>query len=133
MMSEGIFHIAKADDWAAAKESGRYEWSTRDARLADVGYIHCSFATQVAMVANLVYTDAPEPLVLLRINPAAVTATIQIESLDGGNERFPHIYGPLEVGWVTDVFAFDRNPAGRFELPSLPSHHHATDNIAKSS
>jgi uncharacterized protein (DUF952 family) len=73
------------------------------------------------MVANLVYSDATEPLVLLRINPAAVTATIQIECVDGASEHFPHIYGPLEVKWVTDVTAFERNPAGEFELPAVPT------------
>jgi uncharacterized protein (DUF952 family) len=117
-VSDGIFHIAAATDWESAKESGSYELSTRGASLAEVGYIHCSFASQVAMVANAVYADSTEPLVLLRINPAVVTATIQIENLDGGTEHFPHIYGPLDVAWVSEVFALDRNPAGKFELPA---------------
>jgi uncharacterized protein (DUF952 family) len=117
-MSDGIFHIAAAADWETAKESGSYDRSTRGASLAEVGYIHCSFASQVAMVANAVYGNSTEPLVLLRINPAAVTATIHIENLDGGTEHFPHIYGPLETVWVTEVFALDRNPAGEFELPA---------------
>jgi uncharacterized protein (DUF952 family) len=116
-MSDGIFHIAAAADWAAAQHSGSYELSTRDATLAEVGFIHCSFASQVAMVANAVYADEQEPLVLLRINPAAVVATIQVENLDGGAEHFPHIYGALDVSWVTQVFEFDRGATGEFELP----------------
>jgi uncharacterized protein (DUF952 family) len=56
-------------------------------------------------------------LALLVIDPELVTAEIHCE--DGGNGNFyPHIYGPLNVGAVTAVVAFEPNSDGSFELPA---------------
>jgi uncharacterized protein (DUF952 family) len=97
---EPIFHIADEADWYAAAAAGAYTRSTRGKSLEEVGFIHCSFAHQVAGVAKFSYADASEPLVLLRIDPQRVTAPIQID--DG----FPHIYGPLHTDAVTEVQPF---------------------------
>jgi uncharacterized protein (DUF952 family) len=36
---------------------------------------------------------------------------------DGGNELFPHIYGPLETSAVERVVSLRRNADGSFRLP----------------
>ena len=47
-----LFHIALPEDWVAAQVAGAYTVSTRGRTLADEGYIHCSFADQVAATAG---------------------------------------------------------------------------------
>lgn len=112
-----IFHVTTADCWADAQAAGEYRWSTRGQTLAEVGFIHNSFLEQVERVADFVYSGVPT-VVLLAIDPGRVTAEIRVENLDGGDELFPHIYGPLPVGAVIDVRTLHANAAGRFRLPT---------------
>jgi uncharacterized protein (DUF952 family) len=101
--STRIFHIATAREWADAATAGSYTRSTRGRSLAEVGYLHASYADQVAGVHAAIYADCDEPLVLLEIDPALVAAEIKVESLYGSTERYPHIYGPLEIDAVVSV------------------------------
>ena len=55
-----IYHIARARDWQDAHQSGVYQVSTRDRTLQEVGFIHCSYAHQVAGVANAFYQGEPD-------------------------------------------------------------------------
>jgi uncharacterized protein (DUF952 family) len=101
-----IYHIAVATDWEDARASGEYRMSTRGARLEDVGFIHASFAHQLERIGALIYGDASEPLVVLVIDPKLLGSPVKVESLDGGTEEFPHIYGPLPASAVVDVRAW---------------------------
>lgn len=114
-----IYHLTTPALWAAAVADGHYEQSTRDASLADVGFIHGSFASQVLTVAGFVYADWHQPLVLLTIDPTLVTAPIKVENTSGGEEQFPHIYGPLNVSAVTAVVDFGRDGTGHYVLPDV--------------
>jgi glutathione S-transferase len=111
-----LYHITTAADWAAAREAGEYRLSTRGKTLAEVGFIHSSHAHQVTRVADAVYRGT-RGLVLLVIDPAAVRAEIREEPLGGTGERFPHIYGPLNVDAVVEVLPFEPAEDGTFELP----------------
>ena len=113
-----IFHVTAREDWHVAQASGSYQLSTRGKTLAEVGFIHCSTADQVTRVANLLYRGV-SGLVLLVIDRARVTSPIRDESPDGGPERFPHIYGPLNLDAVVEVLPFEPNPDGTFSLPQL--------------
>jgi anti-anti-sigma factor len=97
-----VFHIALADDWAAAQASGEYTTSTRGRTLADEGFIHCSFADQVETTADRFYRDVTDAVVL-RIDWRRLTSRVLVEDLLGTGERFPHIYGPIPVTAVVDV------------------------------
>ena len=99
-MTDPIFHIADAALWDDAVAAGAYEQSTRGQTLAEVGFIHCSYAHQVQSVADVIYKDAPGPLVLLTIDPDRVMSAIQVD------DDFPHIYGPLNADAVTEVRPF---------------------------
>ena len=90
--------------------------STRGRTLEEVGFIHCSQRSQVEPVANAVYQGA-EDLVLLSIDPDRVRSEIRYEHVDGWDEPFPHIYGPLNTDAVVDVSPFSPGPAGRFSFP----------------
>jgi len=55
-------------------------------------------------------------LVLLCIDSAKVKAEIRYEDIEG-REKYPHIYGPLNVDSVIKVLNFEPNKNGRFKLP----------------
>jgi uncharacterized protein (DUF952 family) len=95
---EHIFHVTRADDWWAAQAGGTYRVSTRDRTLEEEGFIHCSYAHQVGHVVRTYFRDV-EPLLVLVIDRRLVKADIREEST-GGEERFPHIYGPLNLDAV---------------------------------
>src|SRR6266508_3786522 len=104
MSPELIFHIARSSEWRAALPTGEYRISTRDATLDEVGFIHCSYAHQVDRSARLVYADDDaSDLVVLTIDLARVPAEIRHQNVGGGDEAFPHIYGPLPVAAVLDI------------------------------
>ncbi len=120
-----ILHITKREQWEQAKLTGVYRGDTLDSD----GFIHCSTPQQVIEVANAFF-HAQKGLVLLCITSERVRAEIRHESLEGG-ERFPHVYGPLNVDAVVKVLDFEPDEDGKFELPGEiardprgPSIHH---------
>ena len=103
-----LFHIALPEDWSAAQAAGTYTISSRGVTLAEEGYIHCSFAEQVAATAKRFYGDVAE-VVLLQIDPEQLTSPVVVEDLVGSGEPFPHIYGPLDLAAVVAVDTADPN------------------------
>jgi uncharacterized protein (DUF952 family) len=102
-LDERLWHLASADDWERALAGGGpYEMSTVGRTLSDEGFIHCSFADQVAATARRFYAGRAD-VVVLEIDPARLTAPVRVENLDGGEEQFPHLYGPLPIDAVLGV------------------------------
>jgi len=99
--TQPLFHLALADDWAAAQASGSYRISTLGLRLEQVGFIHASQADQVAGTYQRFYADAGE-VVLLSIDPQRLQHPLRADPTPGG-ELFPHLYGPLPISAVTAV------------------------------
>jgi uncharacterized protein (DUF952 family) len=114
--SEKIFHLTTPADWSRAVADGVYRLSTRDRSLEQVGFVHCSYRDQVLGVAELLYGDAAE-LVLLVLDPRRLASPVRAENLEGGQELFPHLYGPLEVSAVVRALPVRRSADGRFRLP----------------
>jgi glutathione S-transferase len=113
---EPIFHIAEAAEWDEAFAEGEYRKSTLGYTLDQAGFIHCSRRDQLEAVANAVYGDRYD-LVLLLIDREKVHAEIRDENLEGGSELFPHIYGPLNLDAVMSVLPFAPGVDGRFAGP----------------
>lgn len=111
-MTGPIYHCSLVSDWTAAKAAGEYTVSTRGRTLAHEGFLHASYADQVAGVLQRFYADVTEPLVLLVIDPDRLTVPVVPESPPGVAEKFPHIYGPLDPGAVTDVVPLRRGVDG---------------------
>ena len=88
--------------------------------LAAEGFIHCSTPEQVVKVANHYY-QGQTGLVLLCIDESKLQAELRFEAPDGpaieGENRFPHIYGPLNTNAVTDVLDFEPGADGTFTMP----------------
>src|SRR5262249_30214028 len=109
-----LLHITERAVWESAAEAGAYQMSTRGVSLAQQGFIHCSLRHQLRGVAEAIYADADD-LVVLVIDPAKLTSPVRYEAGDGtpGGEKYPHIYGSLPVTAVTAVIAVTRRAARR--------------------
>lgn len=101
MVDGPIYHLALKGDWES-EPSRPYATSTLGKTLAEQGFIHCSFAAQVQQIGDMVYR-ARGDVVLLEIDPARLAATIQVENREGGEDAFPHIYGPINRDAVARV------------------------------
>ena len=84
--------------------------------LATEGFLHASTAEQVAGSANRFYRGRPG-LVVLRIDPARVSAPIRWEQSTHSPDPFPHIHGPLNLDAVTAVVPMVADGSGRFSWP----------------
>lgn len=113
MSVERLFHITTAADADAARVAGEY----RPAAFAREGFIHCSYARQVAATANRIFRGRTD-LVLLEIDAARLTSAVVVENLDGGAELYPHIYGPLPIVAVRRIHRFPAESDGTFTLPA---------------
>lgn len=109
-----IYHIATVADWERARRDGAYTTSTRGRTLEQEGFIHASTAGQTAATANRFYGGIGEPLVVLVIDADRLAAPLAYDEVPGSPERFPHIYGPLNLDAVVDVLPLDPGPDGTF-------------------
>ena len=119
--SSFILHLAGDTAWAEAARAGVY---TADS-LATEGFIHCSTPPQVIPVANRLFHNRHD-LVLLQIDTAQLDAAIRYENLEGGTELYPHVYGPLPVSAVVRATPFPPDADGAFtDQQLLPEMAHA--------
>jgi uncharacterized protein (DUF952 family) len=117
-----ICHVTTAAEWNAALDTGSYRRSTRGASLEEVGFIHLSDAEQLPRVADFLYRDTAEPLVVLSLESDGVLAAgAELRWEDGGaGEKFPHLYGPIELPWVLAAWPAGFGADGAFAWP-LPA------------
>ena len=102
-----VYHAALASEWEAAQASGSYEISSLGLTLAEVGFIHASFARQVPGVLKRYYQDVEGPLVVLHLDVRKLGQRLRVEAL-GSREEFPHVYGPIEPDDVVAVDVVER-------------------------
>jgi uncharacterized protein (DUF952 family) len=98
-----IFHIIRRGEWLGALERGDYVPPS----LGSEGFIHCSTAGQVSPTAKRWFAGVPD-LLVLRIDTELLTAELKYEAPRNGgperqNERFPHLYGTLNLNAVVEV------------------------------
>jgi uncharacterized protein (DUF952 family) len=108
-----ILHITTEAAWQTAVAAGAYHTDS----LASEGFIHCSTIEQLLMPANERYAGRTD-LILLKIDPARLTADLIYEDCYESGHQFPHIYGSLNLEAVTDFISFPPNPDGTFSLPT---------------
>lgn len=118
-----LLHLAERRYWDEARSTGVYRRSTRGASLDDVGFVHASTGSQMAAVADAVYADmAAEDLVLLLVDETVLarrSVPVRWESPDGGQERFPHLYGPIPASAVVAALPVTTDSSGNLCLPDL--------------
>jgi uncharacterized protein (DUF952 family) len=112
-----IYHITAREALLAARESGEY----RAESLSDQGFIHFAGAHQLLGVAGRFYAGR-QGLVLLVVDVSRLRAELKYELADhphpSADQLFPHLYGPLNVDAVIDVYDFEPDAGGRFSLPA---------------
>lgn len=113
-MTDPIFHMCKATEWADAQTVGHYAGSSQDK--AD-GFIHFSNAAQLPGSAAKHRAGQPG-LVLLTVDPDRLGPALKWEPSRGG-QLFPHLYGPLPLDAVIRI---DAAPLGPDGVPVLPPH-----------
>jgi uncharacterized protein (DUF952 family) len=129
-----VVHLTTVTQWADSQRAG----VVRPASLVTEGFVHCSRLDQIADVANRFYRGC-EGLVLLVIPVAACVPELRWEPPahpDGSaastqesspqesspqdlSAVFPHLYGPIDAGWVSAVVDFAPGADGLFIAPVL--------------
>jgi uncharacterized protein (DUF952 family) len=102
-----LFHIIAPDAWADAVAKGEYRPSSLDTE----GFVHFSFAGQVAATANLRYGDEAD-LVVVEVDPGAVAAELRVEDSYGSGTEFPHLYGAIPTAAARAVVPLTRDAHG---------------------
>lgn len=92
-----IYHIVLPEKWEEIKDKSFYQAES----LAAEGFIHCSYADQLDGVLERYYSNAKE-VVVLSIDANALTSPLVSEP-STNNEPYPHIYGPINMGAVTQA------------------------------
>jgi uncharacterized protein (DUF952 family) len=112
-----LFHITTRAEIDAARTAGEY----RPGGFAREGFIHCSYGPQVEATAARHFAGLTG-LVLLEIDREALLCGVVDENLSGGDELFPHVYGPLPLAAVIAVHPFSGSfPTGPAEAgPHVP-------------
>lgn len=109
-----ILHIIPAEEWDRVKEQQFYFSD----RLKTEGFIRCATREQVLNAVEFIYKEKIS-LKLLYIDSQRVEAPIVYEDVYKTGEKFPHIYGALNLNAVIKVVDFKPNENGAFELQVL--------------
>ena len=97
-----IFHVTEPARWERSLREGTHTGSTRNAELADVGFIHCSSAAQWPGVVQRYYDGVPA-LLLLHVDESRLTVPVVDEPVGASGETFAHAYGPIDLAAVVEV------------------------------
>jgi uncharacterized protein (DUF952 family) len=109
-----IYKICPASAWREAERQGVYRGSAVDLR---DGFVHFSTASQLAeTVAKHFFGQTG--LFLIAVDADALGEALRWEP-SRNEELFPHLYGELDLGAVTDVLELRTRPDGTHEIPEL--------------
>ena len=93
-----VYKILRADEWAAAQTTERYQGSVDDLR---DGFVHLSTGGQVPGTLDR-YFSGETGLMLLAVDAESLGGELRWETSTGGN-TYPHYYGALPMAAVTEV------------------------------
>lgn len=111
-----IYKICSAPAWREAERQGVYRGSADDVR---DGFIHFSTAPQLTETARK-YFFGQTALFVVAVDADALGDDLRWETSRGG-DLFPHLYGELDLGAVTDVMDLHARGDGGHDMPELPS------------
>ena len=110
-----IYHMCRADEWAAAVAAGSYPGSSQDQ--AD-GFMHFSTAAQIVESARR-HRAGQDGLLLIAVDAARLGDRLKWETSRGG-DLFPHLYGLLAPAESASVRPLPLGPDGTHVFPELP-------------
>lgn len=107
-----LFHIFEKARWIATQGSGEY---TPDA-FEKEGFIHLSSKHQLKATAERYY-KGQTGLGVLKVEISKLKAPLKFENLTGGEELFPHLYGPLNLDAVSQIVFLGLTHGGEILWP----------------
>jgi uncharacterized protein (DUF952 family) len=113
-MTQIIYHMCRADEWAAAVAAGTYRGSSQDQ--AD-GFIHFSTKEQIVESARR-HRAGQAGLLLLAVDATRLGDRLKWEKSRAG-DLFPHLYGPLAPTESASVRPLPLGPDGLHVFPQL--------------
>lgn len=109
-----IYKICSASAWREAERQGVYRGSADDIR---DGFIHFSLPSQLAETARKHFLGQTG-LFLVEVDADALGDALRWEP-SRGDELFPHLYGELDLGAVTNVLDMPARADGSHDIPEL--------------
>ena len=109
-----IYKICSASAWREAERQGVYRGSADDLR---DGFIHFSLPSQVAETARRHFLGQTG-LFLIEVDADALGDALRWEP-SRDDELFPHLYGELDLGAVTNVLDMHTRADGSHDIPEL--------------
>ena len=103
-----IYHIAIKAEWESQSSEPTYAPN----RYQEDGFIHCSEQHQLERVAERNFRSRDD-LLILELMPTKLEPETRYEQ--GGKEKFPHIYGPINKDAVRRTMNIRCNDDGYFE------------------
>jgi uncharacterized protein (DUF952 family) len=99
MTDNKLFKIMTKDAWATFQNTGVFKGTPLD--IAD-GYLHCSTIHQYLKVRKKFFANESD-VMLLHLDVSKISAPIKWETSSRSGERYPHIYGELNLDAVIKV------------------------------
>ena len=100
-------HLVPAALWEAVSSDAPF----RAESLGTEGFIHLTHGmADLVEVADRFYRDDPRPQLVLTVDLDRLTAPWRYD----GDERYPHVYGPIDRDTVLDVRPISREAGGRY-------------------
>lgn len=96
-----IFHIARSADNAHRDRNQDYRCASLDTE----GFIHCCDQRQLKGVVARYYSDVDD-VQLMILDVEMLDAPLILENTVGGDELFPHVYGPINAACILDIVPF---------------------------
>ncbi|HET7027437.1 MAG TPA: DUF952 domain-containing protein [Candidatus Limnocylindrales bacterium] len=107
MRNPVAYHLVPAETWAAADPGA----ALRVASLDDEGFVHLTHRmSDLVDVANAFYRSDERSHVVLTIALRSLTSPWRYD----GDDRYPHVYGPLDRAAIVEVRAISRSADGTF-------------------
>jgi uncharacterized protein (DUF952 family) len=85
-----IIHMIEEKIWSEVKDQALYFGDS----LKTSEFIHCCLPEQVDFVLQKWFPDR-EDIILLEIDSDLLDTPLAFENVEDSEEKFPHIYGPL--------------------------------------
>ena len=102
------YHLVPAAVWGRA---GPADEPFRPASLDTEGFVHLTHrAPDLVDVANRYYREDPRPYLVLTLALDRLTSPWRYD----GDERYPHVYGPLDREAITEMRLIERDADGTF-------------------
>lgn len=106
-----IFHITTKENWEK-----RNKLYFEDSSLKKDGFIHCCEINQIEKVANNLFKERDEILILCIDENLLGDIKVIWEDLYNLNEKYPHIYGPIPLKAIINIFSVKKQINGKFKI-----------------